>query len=242
LSVILNDLILLYYIIRILCPLTLSEEATCVTSTLGDTVHTFRFQNPCSIDKHIFICPLTLSEEATCVTSTLGDTVHTFRFQNPCSIDKHNILLCPLPLSETAIFHNVNPRRHNACIPFPESMFYRQTYLNMSIALIGVSCFHNITLGDTMHVFRFQNPCSIDKHNILNLYIMSTDLIGNRYFHNVNPGRHSACIPFPESMFYRQTHFNMSTDLIGNRYFHNVNPGRHSAYIPFPESMFYRQT
>ena len=72
---------------------------------------------------------------------------------------------------------------------------------------------------------------------------MSTDLIGNRYFHNVNPGRHSAYIPFPESMFYRQTqYYIMSIALIGNRYFHNVNPRRHNACIPFPESMFYRQT
>ncbi len=36
----------------------------------------------------------------------------------------------------------------------------------------------------------------------------------------------SACIPFPESMFYRQTyHKNMSTALIGNGYFRNGNPG-----------------
>jgi hypothetical protein len=71
---------------------------------------------------------------------------------------------------------------------------------------------------------------------------MSTDLIGSGYLRNVNPGRHSAWIPFPESMFYRQTYFNMSTDLIGSGYLRNVNPGRHSACIPFPESMFYRQT
>ena len=38
----------------------------------------------------------------------------------------------------------------SACIPFPESMFYRQIYY-MSTALINSNCFRNRTLGDTVH-------------------------------------------------------------------------------------------
>ena len=46
-----------------------------ITPTLGDTVHVFRFQNPCFIDKHIMkICPLSLSMTTIYITPTLGDS------------------------------------------------------------------------------------------------------------------------------------------------------------------------
>jgi len=134
--------------------------------TLGDTVHTLVSKTMFYRQTHIFKRYLsTALINSNCFRNrTLGDTVHTLVSKTMFYRQTYYKNMSTA-LIGNGYFRNGNPGWHSACIPFPESMFYRQIYYICPLRLSVSPAFASAP-SVVLHVFRFQNPCSIDKHNL----------------------------------------------------------------------------